>query len=91
MPSAAFWGHFVSTKRFKRPTDHRSGGHPSRGVGIRIAVGLTWFSPITNFLCSTAFPHIHPHDLITRKLVPAGYLSGLKARLLLGFCLRSGG
>jgi L-asparaginase len=27
-------------------------------------------------------------DLIARNLVPAGYLSGLKARLLLGFCLR---
>jgi L-asparaginase len=29
-------------------------------------------------------------DLIARNLVPAGYLSGLKARLLLGFILRSG-
>src|SRR5271166_1077879 len=29
-------------------------------------------------------------DLIARNLVPAGYLSGLKARLLLGFTLRSG-
>jgi L-asparaginase len=29
-------------------------------------------------------------DLIARRLVPAGYLSGLKARLLLGFCLRDG-
>ncbi len=29
-------------------------------------------------------------DLIDRGLVPAGYLSGLKARLLLGFTLRSG-
>ncbi len=29
-------------------------------------------------------------DLIGRGLVPAGYLSGLKARLLLGFTLRSG-
>ena len=29
-------------------------------------------------------------DLIARNLVPAGYLSGLKARLLLGFCLRVG-
>jgi L-asparaginase len=28
-------------------------------------------------------------DLIARNLVPAGYLSGLKARLLLGFCLRT--
>jgi L-asparaginase len=28
-------------------------------------------------------------DLITRNLVPAGYLSGLKARLLLGLVLRS--
>ena len=29
-------------------------------------------------------------DLLARGLVPAGYLSGLKARLLLGLCLRSG-
>jgi L-asparaginase len=29
-------------------------------------------------------------DLIARNLAPAGYLSGLKARLLLGFSLRSG-
>lgn len=29
-------------------------------------------------------------DLINRGLVPAGYLSGLKARLVLGLCLRSG-
>ena len=29
-------------------------------------------------------------DLIARNIVPAGYLSGLKARLLLGFTLRSG-
>lgn len=29
-------------------------------------------------------------DLIARGLVSAGYLSGLKARLLLGFCLRPG-
>jgi L-asparaginase len=29
-------------------------------------------------------------DLIARNLVPAGYLSGLKARLLLGLTLRSG-
>jgi L-asparaginase len=29
-------------------------------------------------------------DLMARNLVPAGYLSGLKARLLLGFSLRSG-
>ena len=29
-------------------------------------------------------------DLIARGLVPAGYLSALKARLLLGLCLRSG-
>ena len=29
-------------------------------------------------------------DLIARNLVPSGYLSGLKARLLLGFTLRSG-
>ena len=28
-------------------------------------------------------------DLIARKLVPAGYLSGLKARLLLGLCHRT--
>ena len=28
-------------------------------------------------------------DLIARNIVPAGYLSGLKARLLLGFTLRS--
>ncbi|TVQ32020.1 MAG: asparaginase [Phycisphaeraceae bacterium] len=30
-------------------------------------------------------------DLISRGLIPAGYLSGLKARLLLGLCLRQGG
>ncbi len=29
-------------------------------------------------------------DLLARHLIPAGYLSGLKARLLLGFSLRSG-
>jgi L-asparaginase len=29
-------------------------------------------------------------DLLARNLVPAGYLSGLKARLLLGFSLRPG-
>jgi L-asparaginase len=29
-------------------------------------------------------------DLIGRNLVPAGYLSGLKTRLLLGLCLRAG-
>jgi len=29
-------------------------------------------------------------DLIDRGLVPAGYLSGLKARLVLGLCLRGG-
>ena len=28
-------------------------------------------------------------DLIARNIVPAGYLSGLKARLLLGFCMRT--
>jgi L-asparaginase len=30
-------------------------------------------------------------DLIGRGVIPAGYLSALKARLLLGLCLRSGG
>lgn len=29
-------------------------------------------------------------DLFARNVVPAGYLSGLKARLSLGFALRSG-
>jgi L-asparaginase len=29
-------------------------------------------------------------DLIARSVVPAGYLSGLKARLLVGFTLRPG-
>jgi len=29
-------------------------------------------------------------DLISRGLIPSGYLSGLKARLLLGLCLRQG-
>ena len=28
-------------------------------------------------------------DLLARNILPAGYLSGLKARLLLGFCLRN--
>ena len=28
-------------------------------------------------------------DLLARNILPAGYLSGLKARLLLGFCLRT--
>jgi len=28
-------------------------------------------------------------DLLARNILPAGYLSGLKARLLLGLCLRT--
>ena len=30
-------------------------------------------------------------DLIKRGLIPSGFLSGLKSRLLLGLALRSGG
>ncbi len=47
----------------------------------------------TRAMTGPVFEHTYGYpgseiDLIERQLVPAGYLSGPKARLLLGFCLR---
>jgi hypothetical protein len=49
-------------------------------------VGPLLYRPVTCRL-----PLVGPlGDLVARNLVPDGYLSGLKARLLLGFSLRTG-